>query len=71
MTSSFRKALFKSALRKGQGPLPFEQKIYYGNILLNGISQSTVKVFQWNPLKVSALKGSTKGLMAGAYRRAT
>ena len=68
MTSSIRKALL---YKRAKDHSLSHKKICYGNVLFNGISESAVKIFQLNPLKVPALKRSTKGLMAGAYRRAT
>ena len=68
MTSSIRKALL---YKRAKDHFLSHKKICYGNVLFNGISESAVKIFQLNPLKVPALKRSTKGLMAGAYRRAT
>ena len=44
---------------------------YYRNIIFNGTFQSSLKIFQWDPLIKATLKCSTKGGVTGAFRRAT
>ena len=39
------------------------------NVIFNGIAQSVLKICQWDPLKVFALKHFTKSLMKSFFRK--
>ena len=62
MTNAFRRRTWTKL---------FLKKKLLWNCIFNENFQNTVEIGQWDSLIGAILKGSTKGAMTGAFRRAT